>query len=141
MSSYHVILILLHPLGFLRLNFVIARVFTAEEIITPPLQVHIWCAVPCQPLPAEPSPSCHSPSQLTAHLLHSFLWQSFLSVITFFLSFPPQISPRLVTILSVFFSVRSSGESLPLFVFKNIISPPSIRFSPGIIFPDANPYI
>lgn len=141
MSSYHVTLILLHPLGFLHLTFVIAGVFTAEEIITPPLKVHIWCAVPCQPLPTEPPPSCHSPPQLTARLLRTFLWQSFLSVITFFLSFPTQVSPRLVTILPVFFSVRSSGESLPLFMFKNIISPPSIRFSPGIIFPDANPYI
>lgn len=141
MSSYHVILILLHPLGFLHLKLVIARVFIAEEIISPPLKVHLWCAVPCQPLPTEPSPSCHSPSQSTAHLLHTFLWQSFLSVVTFFLSFPTQISPLLVTILSVFFSVRSSGESLPLFVFKNVINPPSIGFSPGIIFPDVNPYI
>lgn len=61
--------------------------------------------------------------------------------ITFFLSYPTQINSLLFTILSVFFSVKSSGESLSLFMFNNFINPASLEFSPGIIFPDANPYI
>lgn len=130
---YHIILILLHLLGFLhvvchRLSFYNWRDDNSSTETTylvchaMPATPH-WDILLSQSLPVNRSPD------------PSFYLAEFLvcpTIITFFLFFHTQTSLLLLTILSVFSSAKSSGESLTLFLFKNFISLASTGFSPVI---------
>lgn len=111
-------------------------------MITLSLKLHIWCAVPCQPLPIRHLPlvTVLPSKQITRsklffgrvsclsnhHLLSLFSYPN-----------PSSFTYHIASFLlsQVFCWVTS------LFTFKNFISPASMGFRPGITFPDANPYI
>lgn len=108
--------------------------------------LHVLCAILCQPFPTEISPCCYSLFQLTDCLLQGwgFFFINFLSVqFLLFLHHLIFLHKSVLFYLPYFsFLLSQIFWRITLFLFQNFINPVFIGLYSALrSFPDANPYI